>query len=353
MLNCINKNSKEFRDLKEMSGLPESQLEAESRWFITNMDRFPYLDELDGADSEPHLLKRLQIGKDSTTSLETLFKITGKNTVDEALSELNNIYRDLEISGVVLNDGNIIINREHKPIKNRKDIVPVVTQDNIHSALIIDDISNKLSTLYGIPITPLTTFEINEDEQLSQIPDVGTAKAFIFNNNIYVNTDNATLDSKIHELMHILFGSMKYSNPDLYWNLVQTAETFSNFNDTARLYQGRTRGDILEEVFITELSRHLAGLNNAIQDIPLKEAREIFYQTHRLLDIAFMGDYSVKGIPTDQLYQLTLKQIGQYVNSALTNQSFKGSISDAEVSRILANKKSELIRDGKLKEYCG
>lgn len=352
MLSCINKNSKEFRDLKQMSGLPEKVLEAQCRWFNDNIGRFPHLDELDGANSEPHLINRLQLDKYDTTSIDKLFDATGKQTVDESLSELNNIYRDLEISGIILNDNTIMINREHKPIQNRVDEVSPITQDNIHDALIIDEIANKLSTLYNIPITSLTTEEIQADDQLRKIPDTGISKAFIFNNNIYVNTDNATLDSKIHELMHILFGSMRYSNPDIYWNLISTAESFKHFNQIARMYEGRTKGDILEEVFITELSKHLAGLNSDIKDIPFKEAREIFYQTNRLLDIAFMGDYSVKGIPTDQLYQLTLKQIGEYVNSTVTNQSFKGSIDDAKISRMLANKKAELIKEGHLKEYC-
>ena len=348
MLACINKSSKEFRDLKEMSGLPEQTVEALCRKYTTTLGRFPYIDELPGANSEPHLIKKLGLSRNGATSIENLLNITGKNSVDGALTDLNNTYRDLQVSGVALDDDTIIINIEHRPSLYRSGEVQRVTQDNRHSALIVDDICDKLSSLYGIPIVSLTTLELQE--QLPQIPDSGIAKAFIYNNVIYVNTDNATLDSRVHELLHILFGSMKYSNPDLYYSLVKTAEQFET--DSMKFYKGRTKGDILEEVFVTELAKFLVDMPSQIDNLSELQFHEINYQMNRILDAAFMGDYSTRSIDQRQLLHLSLSDIGRYVNSALTNQSFKGSISDAEVSRILSNQKVDLIKKGELKEYC-
>lgn len=348
MLACINKSSKEFRDLKEMSGLPESYLEAMCRQYESTLGRFPYLDELSGANSEPALIKKLKLSNNGTTTIENLLNTTGKNSVDEALAELNNTYRDLQISGVALGDNTIIINREHRPTLYREGEIQRITQDNKHSALIVDDICDKLSTLYGIPIVSLTTLELQE--QFSNIPDAGIAKAFIYNNTIYVNTDNATLDSRVHELLHILFGSMKYSNPDLYYSLIEQAQNFKQ--DSMKFYKGRTQFDVLEEVFITELAKFLVNMPSQINTLSEAQFHEINYQMNRILDAAFMGDYSTRSIDQQSLLYLSLSQIGEYVNSALTNQSFKGSISDAEVSRILGNQKADLIKKGELKEYC-
>jgi hypothetical protein len=66
------------------------------------------------------------------------------------------------------------------------------------------------------------------------------SKSFILNNNIYVNTDLATLDSPIHEILHLLLGSIKFQNPDLYTDLVKVASQFGNYNKIAKLYPNRT-----------------------------------------------------------------------------------------------------------------
>jgi hypothetical protein len=46
--------------------------------------------------------------------------------------------------------------------------------------------------------------------------DVNSAKAFIKNGTIYINIDNATIDSPIHEMLHLFIGSISFSNPQLF-----------------------------------------------------------------------------------------------------------------------------------------
>jgi hypothetical protein len=60
------------------------------------------------------------------------------------------------------------------------------------------------------------------------------------NNNIYINTDLATLDSPIHEILHLVLGSIKFQNPKLYTDLVSLAVQFGNFNKIAKKYPNRT-----------------------------------------------------------------------------------------------------------------
>ena len=64
MLSCINKNSYEFQTLKQRSGLNEFMLEAICRRFISEYDRFPYLDELPNSNSETNLREVLNIKLD-------------------------------------------------------------------------------------------------------------------------------------------------------------------------------------------------------------------------------------------------------------------------------------------------
>jgi hypothetical protein len=62
----------------------------------------------------------------------------------------------------------------------------------------------------GINIESISVSRMKQEGILDAIPDAASAAAFIFNGNIYVNSDVATIDSKIHELMHILLGSMRF-----------------------------------------------------------------------------------------------------------------------------------------------
>lgn len=351
MLTCVNKNSKEFRDLKEMSGLSEFYIEAYSRNYLQKLDRFPYLDEIPNANSEPYLQEKLKM-KGRFGSVSELLKYTGTSSVDDAVIVINNLHRDLEVRAIQISEDSVIINIDHKPGKYSKDFQQQEKIENNHSSIILDDFCDKLAFLYGINIIPITNVEINQDENLKQIPNIQISKAFIVNNTIYINTDNATIDSKVHELMHLLFATMRNISPDLYFKFIEKAEKFNNFDYIARNYPNRTQGDLLEEIFVTELSRHLAGLESSIDDLSEKEYNEIHYQMTRMLDIAFGGEISSRCIPEDEIYNLTFGQIGQRVNSPVTSYKFQGSLNETEIHRILANQKSKLLRENKLKEIC-
>jgi hypothetical protein len=67
-----------------------------------------------------------------------------------------------------------------------------------------------MRNFYGINISYITNDDLIEDV------DVGSAKAFIKNGTIYINVDNATIDSPIHEMLHLFIGSISLSNPQLF-----------------------------------------------------------------------------------------------------------------------------------------
>jgi len=51
-----------------------------------------------------------------------------------------------------------------------------------------------------------TSADIEHDPELSKIPNIKTAEAFIHNGTIYINTDYARADAPLHELMHLIIG---------------------------------------------------------------------------------------------------------------------------------------------------
>ena len=75
-------------------------------------------------------------------------------------------------------------------------------------------------------------------------------KGFVKDGNIYINVDNSTMDTKVHELMHIFLGGVRYSNPELYFSLVNQVEQLPRYEEFASNFPNRTRGDINEEIFV-------------------------------------------------------------------------------------------------------
>ena len=75
MLTCINKNSMEYRTLKERSGISDFILEAICVDFLDKYDRFPYLDEIIGSNSEPYVRKTLQLDEHNSTNIDNILSI--------------------------------------------------------------------------------------------------------------------------------------------------------------------------------------------------------------------------------------------------------------------------------------
>ena len=220
--------------------------------------------------------------------------------------------------------------------------------------LVFTQALNKLASLYGIKFNDITDAELNSEKWKSIIPDINSVNAFVYNGQIYINIDKANLDAPIHEMMHILVGSIRFQNPKLYTELISLAEQFPNYSKLIQKFPGRTRNDVNEEIFIEEVSRYLSGLSSNIADITPKLQYEISYNVKRLLDTILMGQDSVKTLTNDRLFSLSLKELAQQVNSSIMKNNFHGTINveNSELHRKLNNIKSDLYNQGTLKEYC-
>lgn len=216
---------------------------------------------------------------------------------------------------------------------------------------VYNSIFNKLNSQYGIQMLTISDKELT-DEKWQGIPEVQMAKAFIHEGNIYINTDHASTSDSIHELTHLMLGSIRFKNPDLYYNLVQQATNFDSFQDYVDQHPNKTMSDNMEEVFVTEMSKYLAGEKSVVENLDEPILNELHYGMKRLLDTVLMGEYSVKSIPDSRLYNMSLADLVESVNSNLLESSFYGSLDDAQLHRMLSNTKSELMKKSDLKEEC-
>lgn len=347
MLVCINKNSSEYQKLLQASGISDSLLEPRVRGFVSRYDRYPNLDEIDGANSEDYVRQFFNI-KDNSVNVSELLDKTSTHSIQDAVISINNLYRDIEFTALELGES-AIININRRPNTEIKEIDRTTTE-LANSAVALNDIVDRLSNLYGIDIIPITNEEIQQDSDLSKVIDAESSKGFIYNNQIYINLDNATLDTPVHELLHIMFGGMRYQNPELYFNIVAQAEQLPSYSQIIKQYPNRTRGDLAEEVFITELAKEFTFGNSDIHNLPENIRYEIGYNIDRILDSSLKGDYSVRCV--NARYSLNLNNLGKLVNSKVVQQNGSSSLKDSQVHRIMANVKQDLLKNHQLEENC-
>lgn len=351
MLNCINKNSSEYLKLKKVSGVHETVLDPLVRDFITKHNRYPYLDEIPQANSESYVRNELLNMKGNSINTNKLLDITSTHSLSEAIIKLNDEYRDLEISGLELGETSIL-EFNHRPIKylnQRSDFKNEYDYQSNNSDTVYLDMITRLSNLYGVGIYLTNNEEIKEDQELKDLVDASSAKGFIYNGNIYINTDNATLDTPIHELLHLVFGSMRYTNPELYFNTIQKSENFTSYAQLSKLYPNRTKSDLAEEVYITEMAKYIAKGGKTFEEDPIV-SYEIGYHMNRILDSALNGKYSVDCLV--DTYDKTLKDIADLVESPVLNVKTNSTLTANKVHRLLANTKSKLMQSKELKESC-
>lgn len=352
MTSCININSVQYRELKRLSTLPEILLKAEIAQYQANHEgRFPMIDEIPGADSTEAIKQDLKIRADGTSNIEDILKFTGASDLNSANVIINDKYRDLDTEIIPLNK-TAIIDSKRRPSLFEYVESPENDLDFVDSAMFITNSLEKMAQTMGIGIKHLSIEGMRAEGILDAIPDAGQASAFIFNGDVYVNTDVATVDSKIHELMHILLGSMRFKNPELYSQLIQTAESLPNFADIAINYPNRTKSDLLEEVFVEEFGKFLAGSQSEFAKLPEDVLYQINYNITRTLDSILMGDNTTAALDDETLYGSSLREVGKLVNSSTMVNTRHGFLEDALVHRVMANVKQELFENGDLIEEC-
>lgn len=352
MTSCINVNSVQYRELKRLSTLPEILLKAEIAQYMEDHNgRFPMVDEIPGASSIDAIKQDLKIREDGTSKIEDILQFTGTSNLDEATVVINDKYRDLDTEIIPLSKTALV------DIKERPSLFKYVENPEndfnfVDSAIFITQSLEKMAKTMGINIKAMSIEGMKREGILEQIPDAAQASAFVFNGDVYVNTDLATVDSQVHELMHILLGSMRFKNSELYAQLIQTAENLPNFSDIAMNYPNRSKSDLLEEVFVEEFSKYLAGSESEFSKLDNDTLYQISYNITRTLDSILMGDNTTAALDNETLYNNSLLEIGKIVNSSTMSNTRHGFLEDALVHRVMANVKQELFENGDLREEC-
>ena len=353
MIACeINKNSFKYQTLKNMSGISEYSLDSFISAFQTKFGRMPELDELPKVNSEPYLKKILDVKEHSSiNSVETnrVLEYTNTSTIEEANVQLNKVFKDLEVTLTPFQSFTSLEYKHRPSIYSKlKDPIDMETFNNEEkSRQIINKQLQKMQKLYGINIQGLDTDQITE----LGVPNASLVKGFIQNGTIYINTDNATLDTPIHELTHILLGSIRYSDPELFFSLVNQVEQLPRYEEYASQFPNRTRGDVNEEIFVQEFSKYLAGIPTLFNELDKTSMSKLMYEVFRNIDTLIDGDYSVKSLSKD-IFGKSILELSETLQSDIINNKQVGSLDPGTIHRTLANVKEDLMKQNKLEERC-
>ena len=207
---CSLKNHGKFQTLKK-SGLSDSIILDRMSQFKEQYGIFPELDNLPGSNSLPSLKKEISMKSSAKgtnyTSVSKVLAATNTNSIQEANAALNNSHRDLDIELQEIGETALVKVKQRPSEYNilEETIETNIPEDIEQQKVGLQNALNKMRECYGINIT-----YIDNDELIDNV-DVNSAKAFIKNGTIYVNVDNATIDSPIHEMLHLFIGSINFS----------------------------------------------------------------------------------------------------------------------------------------------
>lgn len=351
---CELIQTERFQTKQKQSGVSPANLAAVMLKFDEKYGKEPELDQIPGANSTNYVIEQLNI-KDNSVDNKTLLKYTNSDTVEEAQIKLNNQFRDLNIKILDCGQTSIIeINRRPSQYL-QKESSPIDVEQNLtreQEITAVISLLDKLKKQYGIDIHYLSQDELNNQFE-SIVPDLNLVNGFVYQGQIYINTDIAKVSSPVHELLHIFLGGMRFQDPVLYEKLINSIEDLKNYETLAKPFIGkRTKLDINEEIFIDQFSKYLTNQFSFIKNMSDSTLDQIFYNINRLLDSTLNGNYSVESVDPQELYNMNLLELSQLVQSNTFVPSYRGSLDQATVHRLAANIKQSLLENGDLMEIC-
>lgn len=346
---CTIKDSQKHQTLIEMSGVSSDSVAQVCDEYSRLWHRDPELDEIPNADSSKYLEEKYDIktSKSGTKYSNTQMILdNGYSTIQEANADINDTHRDLDVKITDIN-GVSIFEIKSRPSEYKVGNTPysiTATSDTQVQCGIIEAL-NKMRNCYGINIIPITS-----EDNIQGISNIAQTKAFVYNGNIYVNIDNATADSSIHEMLHILLGTMSRSNPNLFYQLIGSVENISDYDYRASYYPNRTRNDVNEEIFVEEFAKYLTNQHSIFDNFNEDIKNQIMYYVQRDLDTIFDGNYSVKSL--DEVFNCSLKELAELTESNIFNIENGGSLNPSTIHRMLANIKEHYLSNNELTENC-
>lgn len=214
------------------------------------------------------------------------------------------------------------------------------------SAEVINNLCAFLVEKYGVVINFVNNFQVAQVAGTSE-----TTAAFVYNGEIYINTDKATIEEPLHEFLHLVLMTLKSNNPDNYYTLVRSVESHPLFKQTSRLYEGEINIEILEETFIKLLT---STFKHRIKNEGIF-SEEIFNKTiNESIQELLHLEESIEEEDTMDLLTNPIGEIMTMFGTSLMGEP-EGLIDNKSILKMLEYSSviKDLLEEGNLIEDCG
>lgn len=108
-------------------------------------------------------------------------------------------------------------------------------------------LSNFMKDKYGVTIEYVTSDVMNKIAPGSF--------AIVYEGKILLNIDSANISDPVHELLHMVLMTLKSSDPQTYYSLVNLVALHPMFKEISKDYKGEIHTELLEETFVNFFSR--------------------------------------------------------------------------------------------------
>lgn len=277
-------------------------------------------------------------------STKTIKKLIDANTQNVKELYLPFFAKNMQAKIIsTLNNSTDILQNPDSNIKTSKELNIL---SNYDSPELILAMSSILEDKFKIKVNFIHNSEL---ENFSDIEEINDLRAFVKNGEYYINIDKASIAEPLHELLHMVLASMKYSDPENYMKLVSSIESHPLFGEVSKNYL-EVKSDLLEETFIRLFSDTVRRkiLNSGVFNT------ETFMNSIKA-SITEMFDLkdSLEGESAYNLLDIDVRDIlANFSSTILEDFDSVYNKDNALVMMSISTKLREFIKDGKLKEQC-
>lgn len=221
---------------------------------------------------------------------------------------------------------------------------------NYSNVNILKILSSSMSRS-GINVKTMTGDEL---ASVTGLKGISKIKAFVHNGIIFLNSDNCTEDSPIHELMHLLLAQFRVTNPNAYYEMLNQVPSLEEYSELRKTYDFLTPNDYAEEVLVHSLTNFFMG---RIQDYGrirlVADNMDLKSLASKVLEIDSKDMIWYRDMPNGDFLEQSLRELLISNNSKLLDNLTLGINEDETIlnSRI-SNIKSKLVKDGNLEIIC-
>lgn len=222
----------------------------------------------------------------------------------------------------------------------------------------VEAFSKALEDELGVKFTILDSDEISVifDNENNIFSD---KRAFVYNGEIVLNSDLASLADPLHELTHVILGEMKINNLGEYASLINNVLTHPDYDKIAKHYPELSGLDLNEEVFSTIFGEYYGSKirNNESQEWNNKNQswfKRIINKIKSFFGKLFNVDIESFDMSDNLFVNMSINEIMDNFGGNIINNTYKDYINtyQEKYNKNIDNIANRFKKDELIKEKC-